>query len=299
MAEKHAVVICTIARPIEVRAAIVSVLKQTLPPDLIIVVDGSGGTQIKEALEVFDRHDARDKLMIVPSASGLPLQRNLGMETAIQRLSETDLFVHFVDDDVILAPEYLYYILQAFRSDPLAVVVGGRDLERKKPKHGLISRILLTDSRDEGKILRSSFNVVCESPTMITAVDWVSGLSQSFRMETLGALRFDERIRFYGEEVDMHIRCSKVGSILWTPHAELRHAASAVGREHVRESTVETDAFKWNLCIRYPHRFSKILFLYSTIGHLIVKSLQGLIYSDSAAVEMARGHFSFLRALLR
>jgi hypothetical protein len=32
---------------------------------------------------------------------------------------------------------------------------------------------------------------------------------------------------------------------------------------------------------------------------LIVKSLQGLIYSDSAAVEMARGHFSFLRALLR
>lgn len=297
MTEKHTVVICTIARPIEVLAAVSSALEQTPSPDLVIVVDGSGGTEIATALQIFDQHVTTGELKLVPSRSGLPLQRNLGIETAIQTLGETDLYVHFVDDDVILKPDYLYQISQAFKSDPLAVVVGGRDLERLKPKHSLVSRILLTDSRREGKILRSGFNVVCESPTEITAVDWVSGLSQSFRIETLGSVRFDESIRFYGEEVDMHIRCSEIGNILWTPHALLRHGASAVGREHVRESTAETDAFKWGLCARYPRRFSKVLFLYSTIGHMLAKALQGWIHSDGDAVNIARGHLSFLKSL--
>jgi GT2 family glycosyltransferase len=291
-----AVVICTIARPLELTAALRAVAEQEHRPDFAVVVDASA----TEAVETVVRSiSSETQLPIVHlrSLPGLGLQRNLGLDYAIERLPKRSV-VHFIDDDVLPLPGYFWEIESVFASYPDAVCVGGRDVNRPATRIPLIARLIGTNSKREGVILRTAWNIHCTTEEMNLRVDWVSGLSQSFRTDVLGSTRFNPGIRFYGEEVDMHVRCSELGTIYRTPFAEVRHLASDIGRDDEDEVALWTDGSKWMLCRNYPERFSKTLFLLATVMHMSLKALSGVIYGKEADIRTARGHARFLGRLM-
>ncbi len=296
----HSLVICTIARPQEVRLTVESAFRQSILPAMVLVVDASGTQAVSQALDSAQIPEhLRERLIRVNSEPGLPLQRNIGIAETINRGLNQNTIVHFVDDDVILHHDYIKQISLVFTSFPDAVVVGGKDLNRKPRRPALLGRVTLTDSRREGAILRSGFNVICENRKNITRVEWVSGLSQSFRLSQLGNTRFNEKIRFYGEEVEMHVRCSQLGSIYWTPDAHLWHNTSRVGREASRSATHEVDNFKWSLVQEYQERFSRVHFIYATFSHMCIKYLQARFTQSTDAKAMAMGHKDFFLALIK
>jgi len=299
MPQVSGLVICTLARPQAVRHAVRSALVQSSPPKIIVIVDGSGDPAISVALATIAKSsNSITSIVVLASKSGLPRQRNAGMDHVLRKAPNCD-YIHFIDDDVTLNPGYIAAIEEVFRDYSDAIVVGGRDLNRSAKVHPILGRISMFDSRREGCILKSAFNIMCESPNVVTKVEWLSGLSQSYRVSKVTNLRFDESIRFYGEEVDMHIRCGFVGALYWTPHATLRHESSSIGRESMEKATFETDQFKWNLCKRYPLKFNRFAFLYATCMHAFAKYSQGALRRDSTSMAVASGHVQFLRNLLK
>lgn len=291
-----AVVVCTIARPLELAVTLRAVAEQEHRPDFAVVVDASATKAVEEVIRSI-KSESQLPIVHLPSRSGLALQRNLGLDYAIGRLPERSV-VHFIDDDVVPLPGYFKEIESIFESHPDAVCVGGRDVERHAARIPLIARLIGTNSVREGVILRSAWNIHCNTEEMILRVDWVSGLSQSFRTDVLGSTRFDPKIRFYGEEVDMHVRCSHLGAIYRTPFAQVRHLASDIGRDDEEEVTLWTDGSKWMLCRKYPDRFSKFLFLFSTVMHMSLKGISGMIHGKEADLRTARGHARFLGRLV-
>jgi GT2 family glycosyltransferase len=292
-----ALVICTIARPIELGQSLSGLNRQSLKPQFVVIVDASPNDEIAKAIE-FSRNSTELELVHLRSTPGLAHQRNVGLNYARTRLPLRSI-VHFIDDDAIPMPSYLESIHDVFGLHEDAICVGGRDTERVVDPAPLIARLIGTNSRKEGRILRTAWNIHSRSRTEIREVDWVSGLSQSYNIQRLGGTQFDDTIRFYGEEVDMHVRCASLGRIFRTPFAEIHHLESTVGREDETEVTLWTDCSKWMLCVNYPERFSKSIFLGSTIAHMFLKLLSGSLRARSKDRLTAYGHARFIGRLLR
>ncbi len=291
-----ALVICTLNRPRELAEALTSVVGLRDCPPLVVVVDASATPESAEAVREI-AISSPVEVVHLPASPGLPHQRNIGIEYVLTRLPSRSL-IHFLDDDVKALPGYFEEIANVFSAEPDAVCVGGRDIAREIKRIPLATRLIGTNSYREGSILRTAWNIHSFSTDAVLRVEWLSGLSQTFRMDALGTTRFDEEIRFYGEDVDMHVRCSKLGSIYWTPYAEVRHFESTVNRADEDEVMMWTDGAKWMLCRNHPERFSKTLFLLSTVMHMALKAISGVLHRDQADLRTARGHARFLGRLV-
>ena len=291
-----ALVICTMNRPREISTALQSVVALDDRPDLVVVVDASSTRESADA----DNQVAKTadvEIVHLSASPGLPHQRNIGIEYVLTHVN-TPALIHFLDDDVEAMPGYFHQIAAVFAARPDAVCVGGRDIAREIRPIPLATRLIGTNSYREGRILRTAWNIHCFSTDAVLQVEWLSGLSQSFRSDKLGAIRFDEGIRFYGEDVDMHVRCSAIGSLYWTPFAEVRHLESTVTRADEDEVMMWSVGAKWMLCRNYPDRFSKSLFLLATVMHMAMKAVSGVLHRDSADLRTARGHARFLGRLI-
>lgn len=291
-----ALIICTLNRPQELLVALEALLYVEDRPQLIVVVDASTTSATEKIVRRF-AYISDAKFIHLPSAPGLPRQRNLGIAYVLGQVPKPAL-IHFLDDDVAPMPGYFNEIAAVFISKPDAICVGGRDIAREVKPIPLSTRLIGTNSKREGRILRTAWNIHCSSTDSVLPVDWLSGLSQTFRTDALGEMRFDEGIRFYGEDVDMHVRCSRIGALYWTPFAEVRHFESKVNRAQEDEVMMWTDASKWMLCCNYPDRFSKSLFLMATGMHMILKVISGLLHRDSIDLRTARGHARFFGRLM-
>ena len=291
-----ALIICTMNRPREIAMILESVVSLEDRPQLLVVVDASSTAESAAAVDRITRTAGLD-IVYLTTTPGLPHQRNLGIEFVLTRF-EVPALIHFLDDDVEPMPGYFRQIEAVFNKESDAVCVGGRDIAREIKPVPLATRLIGTNSYREGRILRTAWNTHCSSPDKVLRVDWLSGFSQTFRTDKLGEIRFDEGIRFYGEDVDMHVRCSTVGSLYWTPFAQVRHFNSPVNRANEDEVMMWTDGAKWMLCRNHPDRFSWFLFLLATLMHMLMKAISGVVHGDSADIRTARGHVRFLVRLI-
>ena len=285
--------ICTLMRPVELKLALNSIDEQTTKPSMVVVIDGSKGSKILDVVQDFSAQSSIETVHLF-SEQGLALQRNNGLDFIMSRFPTETVITHFIDDDVRIDQGYMEEIVSTFQSNPNAVCVGGRDMGRPRKRHALIGRLIGTDSKREGRVLSSGINVSISNLMEVSEVDWVSGMSQSFSLNRLGSTRFDSSINFHGEEVDMHVRCQEIGTIMWTPNAKLKHVPSGIGRPEWRVATRDMDSARLNLCIAHPNRFRISAFWFSTIAHMILKGAQGIVFNDSHARQTALGHGDFI-----
>ena len=111
---KDALIICTRSRSNQIDRWLSELATFIQSPSLVVIVDSNSSQQ---TFEIVKKHKTQSKLHIeyVHSESGLPMQRNNGIEYLLNN-SEGELpeIVHFLDDDVSVQSNYFSTINSLF-----------------------------------------------------------------------------------------------------------------------------------------------------------------------------------------
>lgn len=228
------VVIPTKNRPSDLRAAVASLLRQTRLPLELLIVDQSAGNESRKAVEQAFAEaptDAASGVALVyihdPAIPGGAVARNRAMDDA-----RGDVWL-FLDDDVVLEPDFIEEICRVYESEPdvtgvsgiVANYVPGRGIARAW--NAVFVRGPFHDPRQP--IYQSADSMRDSGPVR---VDRFSGGLMSFRAAAVRTHRFDPNLRGVsdGEDVDFCLRLGPAATLLLAPRARLVHNASSIGR---------------------------------------------------------------------
>lgn len=231
------VVICTLDRAEELWQTVGLLLKQTINPKEIIIVDagdlGSMQQELKEEIE------AREiEFVYLKDRPSTTRQRNLGAEKA----SGEVLF--FVDDDVDLHPGYLANVLHVYYEDKQRTIGGvtGINADVVLPRHGSILKqlFLLRERRASGRarMKRSNFPILVTCSPYLEQCDVMPSTAVSYRSDVFSKYRFDDSLDGYvmAEDLDLSYRVSREYALYSTPDAVFSHRRSTVSRNNSREA---------------------------------------------------------------
>lgn len=228
---RHELIICTRNRPRDLESCLESIAGQTVLPHRVIVVDSSDTDDAQKVTENL-AEGSTIEVKFFRTAPRKTIQLNVGLDL----VDTSTEIVHFTDDDVVLDPDYLGNILEAFRSHPECGGVGGRISKpptQRARGPGLYRRAFLLDSKRQGALLRSGMNVLCRTGDRTKQVDWLPGCSMSYRTNVIAGLRFDETRtgNGMGEDVDFSARVAERACLLWTPEPVIDHRESPLNRD--------------------------------------------------------------------
>lgn len=278
-------VICTRERP-ELLAECLAALRGQGDPLDVVVVDASSS----DASAVVCHDQPGLRVTRRTAEPGLARQRNLGVDEA-RRLGAD--VVLFVDDDVVVEPNYVAAVLAAFAEHPDVAGVGGVVVD--EPPVGLVfvKRIFRLWSNRPGAVLPSGRNVLGHHPhgTFPRRVDWLSTSSASLRLSLVADLRFDERLAgySYGEDLDLTFRLSRRHPLLVIADARAHHSRSQLNRPApaalARRKTVLLHAW---VSEQRGNGLRRRWFWWSALGEVLINTGAALV-GRRAAWGTARG----------
>ncbi len=222
-------------RPRDLAAAVESVLRQTVVPATLVIVDQSPGSESKDLIgqiyaEAPPRIGEKPRLTYVhdPHISGLAEARNRAMD-----LLEDGIWL-FLDDDVILEPRFVEEILAAYTRRPEATGVSGVVTNYSKPplEFRLWRSIFMRGPfRDDRQAVYWRVEELRDHEPL--RVSRLGGGLMSFRAEAIQQLRFNDHLRGVseGEDVDFCLSLGPRAQFFMAPRARLVHKHSAIGRE--------------------------------------------------------------------
>ncbi len=204
----------TTNRPLVVASTVRDIARQTRLPDLMLVVIASDTDIDPAALK-----DLPFPVRVIPSERGLVLQRN----TALQHLGRDDVLL-FLDDDFLMAPDYLQTLERLFAQNPDVVMVTGTVLEDGIHGPGLdfghAQRRLAEPSAPADPALEDIYNCY--------------GCNMAVRARPLvdHEIRLDERLKLYAwlEDVDFSRQMAAHGRIVKSPELRGVHLGTKIGR---------------------------------------------------------------------
>ncbi len=221
-------------RPESLKKCLDSLASQTVPPTEVIIVHAGWDERLGERL-ARDYHTAPFALRYVRSRPSLVLQRNLGIERS------SGAVVFFLDDDVVLEPEYVERVLDVYLADT-AEDVGGvqgsitNALGLRWGTAWLRRLFLLTRPGKRGHLQRSGFPCLSFAVAQSTDVEVFSGCMMSFRRKWLDRHRFDEALEkdWSGDDWDLSYRISRQARLVQLPNARLAHDQVEASRDSLR-----------------------------------------------------------------
>jgi len=296
------VIIPTLNRPSELARAIESLLRQTLLPSEVIVIDqsrddlsrrevdrlfGDAPQLAREAIKGVCVHD--------PRINGAAEARGRGMD-----LAHGDIWL-FVDDDVVLEPDFLERLIEVHIRNPDAVGVSGVVTNYSPP--GFIYRgwnLIFARGPffDERQPVYWSAERLRDAEPI--RVRMFTGAMMSFRASAIRGLRFDPNLTggSLAEDADFTLRLSETGKVLLlAPSARLEHRRSDVGRAQDHWLRAHAQA-NYYLYYRHWKRSvqSRACFVWLNIGYALAvlfscaKRRSSAPYASFAAgVRLARG----------
>ncbi|OAB26884.1 Glycosyltransferase, GT2 family [Flavobacterium fryxellicola] len=252
---KFSLIVCTYMRPDPLLKLLQSVQLQTLYPDEILIIDGSTNDQTTRALEKANCSNL--KYFLVPKeARGLTKQRNYGIE----RVEKDTAVICFLDDDIVLEPDYFQELLKTYEVYPEALGAGGYIIEETKcdfvgydykPK----TAEFYFDGwkRKDGTrfVMRKKLGLDSDCPPGYSSlyshgrsvgflppsgkmyeVEMLMGGVSSFRKEVFKTQQFSTYFEGYGlyEDADFTLRVAKTGKLFLNTAAQLYHYHDASGR---------------------------------------------------------------------
>ena len=254
-------IICTYRRAASLKRLMDSVLLQTSYPMSVIVVDSSSDEITREMLGN-NKYPNLKYYKVTEKDKGLTRQRNFGLA----RLNpETDI-VCFLDDDIVLKPEYFEHLIKTYNAYPKAVGVGGSIITKNTwrklssnetpnyddyvrenyirklgSRNVLRKRLGLLSNENPGIMPRFShgFSIGFLPPSdKIYPVEFFMGGVASYRSEIFEKIKFSEYFIGYGlyEDMDFCLRASKIGQL---------YVNTAAKCEHLHEEAGRPDRFKY------------------------------------------------------
>jgi glucosyl-dolichyl phosphate glucuronosyltransferase len=251
------VIIPTKDRPGDLEATIESLLRQTRPPDEIIVVDQSAARSFTKPIPIPLRyiHD--------PKIGGLTEAKNAGMKA-----SQGDIWV-FLDDDVILEPRFLEELLAAYSPDVAGV--SGIITNYTKPRLG---RLLWDTIFMRGPFRDVRQRIYWKAASLKDAkpipVRQFGGGLMSFRASSIQGLRFDANSKGAspGEDLDFCAQIPRDRILVMAPKARLVHNKTPQARASVHWLSLHAQVYYY---LRERHwRFglwNKICFAWLKAGY--------------------------------
>jgi len=228
------VIIPTKNRPRDLQRAVRSLFAQTAKPGSVIIVDQStdGASRLlveAEAAAAGNRRSSGWRIQYVrdSSISGAATARNHAMAIA-----DGDIWL-FLDDDVVLEPDFVEQLIVVYRDRPEVSGVSGVITNYRRPS---VSLRLWNAMFVRGPFRDERQPIYWRSEDLRTAapirVPWFTGCLMSFRAEVIGDKRFDENLRGVsdGEDVDFCIQLGPAAILVIAPRARLEHWHSSVGR---------------------------------------------------------------------
>ncbi|MBB3123525.1 glycosyltransferase involved in cell wall biosynthesis [Mesoflavibacter sabulilitoris] len=301
---RFSLIVCTYMRPQALLSLLQSVRAQSLYPDEILIIDGSidDATQVVFEQSLFKHlryYKVEDK------DRGLTKQRNFG----IKQVGDTIDVVCFLDDDIVLEPDYFKHLISTYNQYPDALAVGG-----------YITNEVSWDFSDEKKSndkfyydgfmraeplrfkIRRHFGLLPDVPPgfmpsfshgrsvsflppsgKIYEVEQIMGGVSSYKKEVFNMLSFSEFFEGYGlyEDADFSLRIAKKGSLYINTNAKLAHYHNGSGRPnqfYYGKMVIENGWYVWR--VKYPKPSFKAKFKwYATAKLLLLVRYSNIITS--------------------
>jgi len=219
------VVIATMNREEELRQCLNSIKRQTYLPKEIIIVDDGNLNQHDIAKSIPEDIDFKYHKKNEPSLSK---SRNIGA-----KLAESQLLL-FLDDDVVLEPNYIKEIIKVFKSDLHAKIAGVSGIiinrEEKPSFLKLWERAFLLSLGKPGVILPWGFYTKIDRINEVIQTDWIPGGLSCFRKEVFEYFQLYD-FKDFGHkggrhglaDVEFSLRIREKYKLVVTPHAKLYH----------------------------------------------------------------------------
>lgn len=268
-------IICTYNRPEALANLLQSVEGQSRYPAQIIIVDGSEGIETKSLLEENEFKNL-EYYKVDKHWRGLTKQRNFGIAKVRQEVA----VVCFLDDDIILKPDYFERLIGTYSTHSDAIGVGGyianevKWSRKPKPAFDEYNYDGWTRKLGSRNVLRKRLGLLSkESPGIMPefsnglsigflpptgetySVEFFMGGVASYRKELLQNLKFSTFFKGYGlyEDLDFCLRASKIGNLYLNTGAQLYHHHEPGGRPNkfnYGKMVVRNGWYVWR--VKYP-----------------------------------------------
>jgi|TARA_R100000501_G_C2628220_1_gene122399 GT2 family glycosyltransferase len=246
-------IICTYQRPKALLSLLNSVVQQSFYPDQILIIDGSLDAATEEALSKREFPNL-EYYMVAEQDRGLTRQRNYG----IQKTAEDIEIICFLDDDIILEPDYFENLIKTYSAFPDAIGVGGyitnevnwekSDRAAEFDEFKMDNYIRKFGSRN---LLRKRLGLLSDEPPgvmpefsnglsigflppsgKIYPVDFFMGGVASYPKSLFQKIKFSDYFDGYGlyEDMDFCLRASKIGQLYVNSAARVAHYHEKAGR---------------------------------------------------------------------
>lgn len=293
---KFSLIICTYLRPKPLLTLLQSVRAQTLYPDEILIIDGSTNNGTEQILK--SNQFEKLQYFLVPTAHrGLTKQRNYGIERAGKAIE----IICFLDDDVVLDPDYFEQLIKTYESFPNALGVGGYIINETKSEFvGEKYSPKITEyffdgwKRKESSrfILRKMLGLDSDCPPgyyptfghersvsflppsgKTYQVEMLMGGVSSFKKTVFETIRFSSYFEGYGlyEDADFTLRLSQKGKLYVNTKAKLNHYHDVSGRPnqfHYGKMVVFNGWYVWR--VKNPNPSLKTQLKWHAITLLLV-----------------------------
>ncbi len=286
-----AVIIATMNREKELKRCIDSISSQTvLPKELIIVDDGNlNQKNIKEMIpdEIGYKYHKKDK----PSVSA---SRNIGAKLAGSEI------VLFLDDDVVLEPNYIEELMNVFENDKkkeIGVVTGIIVNRKKRPRFFKYwERLFVLSLGNQGAILPWGFYTRIDDIDKVTETDWVPGGLSCFRREVFDNFQLYDFEEFGNKggrhglaDIEFSLRISKKYRLVVTPFARLCHYKAETPKERACAVGYK-QAFNQGVIFRKYSRktfLNRVCFFWASVG-LILGNFGAVLVVEKASEKRER-----------
>lgn len=240
-------------RPQPIVDLLKSVALQTLYPNEIIIVDGSTNTETEAVLKTNTFANLK-YFKVNDEQRGLTKQRNFGIEY-VRKESE---IICFLDDDIVLKPDYFEQLIQSYKLKPEALAIGGYIVNevnweqadatknsskfyfdgwmRNEPSRFKVRRWfgLLPDTKPGFLPTFAHGRSVGFLPPSgkLYEVEQIMGGVSSYKKRVFDSLSFSNYFEGYGlyEDADFALRIAKQGKLYVNTNAQLYHYHNDSGR---------------------------------------------------------------------
>jgi GT2 family glycosyltransferase len=224
------VIIPTRNRPIDLVKAVSSVREQTRLPEEFIILDQSAGDESRTQVDSLMAGDERINLVYIhdPSVSGLVEAKRIAVKRASGNI------ICFLDDDIVLEPDYLEQIEQGFVEQPEMVGCCGilTNMQRQPFWYEFVFHLFHRGIFRDVRVGRHAMFNGRGHP--LIASNMLSGGVSAWRREVFPVVPFDIASGFHMlEDIDFSTRVAKhFGSRLnINPNARVEHHFSPVNHE--------------------------------------------------------------------
>jgi glycosyltransferase involved in cell wall biosynthesis len=238
---KVSVIITTYYRPKDLSELLDSLLRQTVKPLEVIVVDDTPSNIIEELCakyrDKFKRFDIKLVYVRNYKERSAAIARNIGVSIA------TGDIILFLDSDIILYFDYIENLRYIFRSIPKALGAQGWIVTKNVKLRKQITYLLkfYTSNLFKGLfMIQHSAKDSCkysEYPMILTKIlncEYLHGSNMALRREIFRQFKFDENLKGYSYMEDFllsHSIYKKYPNSLYiTPYAKCIHKVSREGR---------------------------------------------------------------------